>query len=194
MAPAKWRAELGIEKWEDEETKGKMAIKMEDGGEEEMLIEVRGSGWVKDCESGRSIRMKRLGRLRSLSAKKEKEKKEGKKLKRKTCEECGDEFPNEVSWQKHLERGWCKKMEDISEKELRTRRVTRDTAARKRGEKIMDVEPVEVRSCNGGMATPCGSFVYLGSLTTAKCSSGPETRSRILKAGVVCRNCGGFGQ
>ena len=77
-------------------------------------------------------------------------------------------------------------MEDMSEKELRTRRVTtRDTAARKRGEKIMEVEPVEVRSCNGGMATPCGSFVYLGSLTTAKCSSGPEIRRRILKAGVV---------
>ena len=33
MAPAKWRDELGIEKWTDEEAKGKVAIKMESGEE-----------------------------------------------------------------------------------------------------------------------------------------------------------------
>ena len=58
--------------------------------------------------------MKKLGSERSLKAKKEKE---GKK-KRVTCERCGDEFPNEVSLSKHVERGWCKTEEEMTEKEL----------------------------------------------------------------------------
>ena len=78
----------------------------------------------------------------------------------------------------------------MSEKELRRRRVTRDTAAKKRGEKVMDAEPVEVKCCNGEMVTPCGSFVYLGSLTTVKGASGPEIRRRIIKAGEICRSLG----
>ena len=75
----------------------------------------------------------------------------------------------------------------MSEKELRRRRVTRVTAAAKRGEKIFDIEPIEVRSCNGGVAQSCGSFTYLGSLTDVKSSSGPEIRRRIKKAGEACR-------
>ena len=121
-----------------------------------------------------------------MSAKK---KKEGKK-KRITCEGCGTEFPNEVSLSKHVNLGWCKKQEEMSEKELSRRRVTRDTAAKKRGEKIMDAEPVEVKCCNGKRVTPCGSFVYLGSLTTVKGDSSPEIRRRIIKAGEVCRALG----
>ena len=46
------------------------------------------------------------------------------------------------------------------------------TAAKKRGERIINAEPVEVKCCNGKMVTPCGSFVYLGSLTTNKGESG----------------------
>ena len=33
MTQAKWRAELGIEQWNDEEAKGKMVIKLNDGEE-----------------------------------------------------------------------------------------------------------------------------------------------------------------
>ena len=124
--------------------------------------------------------MKRLGCLRSLSAKKEKDKKA--KKKGKACDVCGEEFPSEVSWLKHIECGRCKKMEDMSEKELR-RRETRVTAAAKRGEKIFDIEPIEVRSCNGGVAQSCGSFTYLRSLTDIKGSSSPEIRRKIKKAG-----------
>jgi len=40
------------------------------------------------------------------------------------------------------------------------------------------------------MVTPCGSFVYLGSLTTNKGESGMEIRRRIIKAGEVCRSLG----
>ena len=58
--------------------------------------------------------MKRFGCLSSLKAKKEKDKKKG-----KTCDVCGEEFPSEVSWMKHVEGGRCKKMEDMSEKEWR---------------------------------------------------------------------------
>ena len=75
MAPAKWRAELGIQQWKDEEVKGKMAIKLSEGDtreeeEEEWLVEMRGGGWILECKSGRKFRMTKLGCLRSLSAKK----------------------------------------------------------------------------------------------------------------------------
>ena len=76
-------------------------------------------------------------------------------------------------------------MEDMSEKELRARRVTRDTAARKRGEKIMDAEPVEVRSCNGEVAKTCGSFEYLGSFTTTKCfGTGDQKENLESRSGM----------
>ena len=50
-----------------------------------------------------------------------------------------------------------------------------------------DVEPVEVRSRNGGGAKVCGSFLYLWSLTDNKGSSGPEMRRRIKKASETFR-------
>ena len=118
-----------------------------------------------------------------------KKRKEGKK-KRVTCERCGAGFPNLVSLDKHVNLGWCQKEEEMTEKELKGRRVTRDVAAKKRGEKIIDAEPVEVRCCNGKKLTTCGSFVYLGSLTIASGDSGPEIRRRIIKAGEVCRSLG----
>ena len=89
---------------------------------------------------------------------------------------------------KHVEGNRCKKMEEMSEKELRRRRVTRATAAAKRGEKTFDLEPIEVRNCNGGVAKSSGSFIYLGSLTDVKGSSGPEIRRRIKKAGEAFRS------
>ena len=111
-----------------------MAIKMGDG--EELLGEEKKGGWFGACDGKGGVtnsRMKKLGMEQSLKAKKEKE---GKK-KRVTCERCGAEFPNEVSLSKHVERGWCKTEEEMSEKELSRRRVTRDTAAKKRGERTI---------------------------------------------------------
>ena len=154
-----------------------------------MLGEMQKGGWFKACDGKGGVtnyRLKKLGSERSLKAKKEKE---GKK-KRVTCERCGDEFPSEVSLSKHVERGWCKTEEEMTEKELSRRRVTRDTAAKKRGERTIKAEPVEVKSCNGQKVMPCGSFVYLGSLTNNKGESGPEIRRRIIKAGEVCRSLG----
>ena len=164
-----------------------MAIKMDDG--EELLGEVKAGGWFSACDGEGGVTKHRLMKLDGEESLKAKKKKEGKK-KRKTCESCGAEFPNEVSLRKHVEGGWCKKEDERSEKELSRRRVTRDTAAKKRGEKVMDAEPVEVKCCNGKMVTPCGSVVYLGSLTNAKGASGPEIRRRIIKAGVICRSLG----
>ena len=65
--------------------------------------------------------------------------------------------------------------------------LTRAKAVLKRGEKVFDVELVEVRSCNGGVANACGSFLYLGSLTDNKGSSGPEIRRRIKKTNETFR-------
>ena len=61
------------------------------------------------------------------------------------------------------------------------RRMTRNTAAKKRGGRIINTEPVEVKCCNAKMVTPCGSFVYLGSLTNNKDESGMEIRRRIVE-------------
>ena len=61
--------------------------------------------------------------------------------------------------------------------------MTRAIAAAKRGEKIFDIEPIEMGSCNGGIAKSCGTFSCLGTLTDVKGSSGPEIRRRIKKAG-----------
>ena len=43
--PVKWRAELGISDWSDEQAKGKMAIQFDNG--ELWLVELRGSGWKR---------------------------------------------------------------------------------------------------------------------------------------------------
>ena len=124
--------------------------------------------------------MKRLGGLTSLDVKKERNKKMGKKG--KICENCGSEFASEVGWLQHVRGGRCQKLEDMSESQLKARRATRAKAVLERGEKLFEVEQVEVRSCNGGVAKACGSFLYLGSLTDKKGSSGPEIRRRIKKA------------
>ena len=42
IVPAKWRAELGISEWSDDQVKGKLAIQFDNG--EKWLAELRGSG------------------------------------------------------------------------------------------------------------------------------------------------------
>ena len=155
-----------------------MAIQFDNG--EAWLVELSGSGWIKDSKEGKSWRMKKLGGLTSLDVKIERDKKMGKK--RKICENCGSEFASEIGWVQHVRGGRCQKLEDMSESQLKARRATRAKAVLERGEKLFEVEQVEVRSCNGGVAKACGSFLYLGSLTDKKGSSGPEIRRRIKKA------------
>ena len=63
----------------------------------------------------------------------------------------------------HERGGRFQKLVDVSESQLKARRATRAKAVLERGEKIFEVEPVEVRSCNGGVAKACGSFLlFLG--------------------------------
>ena len=99
----------------------------------------------------------------------------------------GGSSKKEVGWLQHVRGGRCQKLEDMSENQLKARRATRAKAILERGEKLFDVELVEVRSCNGGVAKACGSFLYLGSLTDNKGSSGPEIRRRIKKASEAFR-------
>jgi len=129
--------------------------------------------------------MKKFGGMTSLEVKKERDKNMGKK--RKICENRGSEFASEVGWLQHVRGGGCQKLEDMSESQLKARRVTRAKAVLERGEKIFEVEPVDVRSCNGGVAKACGNFFYLGSLTNNKGSSGSEMRRRIKKASETFR-------
>ena len=77
IVPAKWRAELGISECSDDQAKGKMAIQFDNG--EKWLVELRGSGWIKDCTEGKSWRMKTLGGLTSLDVKKERDTKWGRR-------------------------------------------------------------------------------------------------------------------
>ena len=67
--PAKWRAKLGISEWSDEQAKGKMAIQFDNG--DKWLVELRGSGWIKDCTEAKSWRMRKFGGLTSLEVKRE---------------------------------------------------------------------------------------------------------------------------
>ena len=108
---------------------------------------------MKDCKEGKSWRMKKLGCLTSLDVKKERDKKMGKKG--KNCENCGSEFASEIGWLQHVRGGRCQKPEDMSESQLKARRATRAKAVLERGEKIFDVELVEVKSCNGEIAKVC---------------------------------------
>ena len=78
-----------------------MAIQFDNG--EAWLVELRGSGWIKDCKEGKSWRTKKLGGLTSLDVKIERDKKMGKK--RKICENCGSEFASEVGWASTCQ-GW----------------------------------------------------------------------------------------
>ena len=82
----------------------------------------------------------------------------------------------------------------MSESQLKARRATRAKAVLERGEKLFEVEQVEVRSCNGGVAKACGSFFYLGSLTDKKGSSGPEIKGGSRRQRRLSEDFGGFGQ
>ena len=50
-----------------------------------------------------------------------------------------------------LGSGRSQKLEDMSEGQLEARRAPRAKAVLERGERVFDVELVEVRSCNGGV-------------------------------------------
>ena len=109
----------------------------------------------------------------------------------KICEHCGSEFASEVGWLQHVRGGRCQKLKGMSESQLKARRATRAKAVLEREEKIFEVEPVEVRSCNGGVAKVCGSFLYLGSLTDNKRFFWPRARAfdpkgLIRKHGKIC--------
>ena len=54
-----------------------MAIQFDNG--EKWLVELGGSGWIKDCTERKSWRMKKLGGLTSLDVKIERDKKWGRR-------------------------------------------------------------------------------------------------------------------
>ena len=66
---SKMESRVGHLNRSDEQAKGKMAIQFDNG--EKWLVELRGSGWSKDCTERKSWRMKKFGGLTSLDVKKE---------------------------------------------------------------------------------------------------------------------------
>ena len=62
----------------------------------------------------------------------------------KICDNCGSEFASEMDWLQHVMGGRCQKLEDMSESQLKAKRATRAKAVLERGERIFDVERVEV--------------------------------------------------
>ena len=66
---------MDIFDWSVQQAKGKMGIQF--GNDDQWLVELRGSGWIKDCKEGKSWRMKKFGGLTSLHVKKARDKKWG---------------------------------------------------------------------------------------------------------------------
>ena len=87
IAPPKWRADVAFQIGVMNKRR-KMAIQFDNG--DQWRVELRGSGWSKDCKEGKSWRMKKVGGLTLLDVKKARDRKMGKKG--KICENCGSEF------------------------------------------------------------------------------------------------------
>ena len=68
---------------------------------------------------------------------------------------------------------------DMSTAELRRLHRTRRSSLTFRGKPTTKLETVSVTTCEGKTAKPCGSFVYLGTLTSPDVSATPEVRRRI---------------
>ena len=74
---SKMESRVRISDWSNEQAKGEMVIQFDNG--DQWLVELRGSGSIKDCKEGKSWRMKKLGCLTSLDVKKAREIKMGRR-------------------------------------------------------------------------------------------------------------------
>ena len=108
----------------------------------------------------------------------------GKKKKEKaehTCQHCQFTFQSQKGLGIH-QRKKCKSIDEMSIDEMARLRQSRRNARVARGTETLVAENVNVRTCNGQRATPCASFIYLGSLINVKGKAATEIRRRIAKA------------
>jgi hypothetical protein len=144
--------------------------------EDVLFAEERGGGWLRD-EDGDAHRIRKLGRITPLK---------GHSI---TCDACGACFGNAKGLKVHTggRSKWCRNTEHMTSKELRRLHRTNRTYLTRRGKAPDKVELVTVKTCEGKATKPCGSFLYLGTLTSPDASSTPETRRRI---GIALGNFG----
>ena len=103
----------------------------------------------------------------------------------KVCLRCGSSFDSERGLKTHIGRGRCRKFTEMSVSEQVRLRRTRQVSAKRRAKVVAEAELVNVRTCEGQQAIPCGSFVYLGSMIEGSTSATPEIQRRINKALVT---------
>ena len=135
----------------------------------EVMFGVQRGYWFRD-EDDDTHKTHKLGLRRAL---------EQKLSKGHRCGQCGHEFQNEESLERHKSSGWCRKTEKMDSKQLRRLHRTRQTSSTRRGKGAESVEQVKVVTCDGKLTKRCGSFVYLGTLTNMDASATPEVRRRI---------------
>ena len=127
-----------------------------------------GGGWFRDEDDDAHLRRKGMKSVIDL-----------KEAKGHSCDRCGSNFDSLKGLTTHQTRkGTCRTKEEMSSKDLRKLRRTRQTSASRRGKTPVQVEEVRVKTCEGKLTKPCGSFVYLGTLTTPNASATPEVRRR----------------
>ena len=96
-----------------------------------------------------------------------------------TCTQCASSFDTTRGLKTHQGGRWCRPYSEMSTKELRRLHRTRRTSLTFRGKQTTKVEQVSVKTCDGETAKPCGSLVYLGTLTSPVVSASPEVKRRI---------------
>ena len=74
---------------------------------------------------------------------------------------------------------------------LRRLHRTRQTSSTYRGRTSTKIELIRVLTCEDKPVKPCGSFIYLGTLTNPTASATPEIRRRI---GIALGNFGSLGK
>ena len=104
---------------------------------------------------------------------------EEKKNKGHYCPACGYSFDTAEGLARHHTSGWCRKPEEMDSKQLRRLHRTRQPSATRRGKGSETVERIQVATCEGNLTKACGSFVYLGTLTSPSASATPEIKRRI---------------
>ena len=141
-----------------------IVIQFEDG--DIIFAKESGGGWLRD-EDGDAHRIRKLGFIQTLEGKSH------------VCTRCASSFDTERGLQTHQGGRWCRMYMDMSTAELRRLHRTRRSSLTFRGKPTTKLETVSVTTCEGKTAKPCGSFVYLGTLTSPDVSATPEVRRRI---------------
>lgn len=159
----KWAPMLGEEEVQGEGSRLQTFIVFDDG--QQIYVEERGRGWIRD-KDGDKHRMTNLDEKTRIDSDK--------------CINCGHSFDTDKGRKIHSTR--CKRMEDLTIKQMVRLRRTRQDAITRAGKRKQEVEMISVKTCDQREATPCANFKYLGSMIDGTASASLEIRRRIALA------------